>query len=458
MLGNLFENRALSFQSVFASGDSFELQTKAGTVVNQNTAFQVSAIFSAVSLISSTVSTLPLDVYIRQGGDRRPFRPRPEWVLQPDVDTTRSAFYGAVIVSMLLEGNAFIRIYNNDQGLPVSFSVLNPNTVTIKRNGIGQVMFEVEGEERAFTSDEMIFIPDVVRPGQMRGVSRIEALKEDFSLAQALTNYSAKFFGSGTHTSGVIEVDGNLSAEQAKNLSDSFDARHRGWGKAHKTAVLSGGAKYTPTTTDPQQSQMIEAKDQSVATIARAFNIPPHLLGLDKGMSYASVEQNNLAWITHCLRPLATKIENGFSKLMSRYQGGERAFLKFNMDGLLRAQVTDRTQAYSRGLQAGYLTINDVRRLEDLPSVEDPSADTVRVPLANVNVENATVKSQSEKVKMARDLVMVGYDPEQVLEAFGLPAVDHTGLPSVQLQGVQNIDPENPESVYPDDEETDANS
>lgn len=453
MLGNLFENRALSFQSVFASGDSFELGTKAGTVVNQNTAFQVSAIFSAVSLISSTVSTLPLDVYIRQDGDRRPFRPRPEWVLQPDVDTTRSAFYGAVIVSMLLEGNAFIRIYNNDQGLPVSFSVLNPNTVTIKRNGIGQVLFEVENEERAFTQDEMIFIPDVVRPGQMRGVSRIEALKEDFSLAQALTNYSAKFFGSGTHTSGYIEVPNNITADQAKNLSEAFDSRHRGWNKAHKTAVLSGGAKYTPTTTDPQQSQMIEAKDQSVATIARAFNIPPHLLGLDTGMSYASVEQNNLAWITHCLRPLATKIENGFSKLMSRYRGGERAFLKFNMDGLLRAQITDRTQAYSRGLQAGYLTINDVRRLEDLPSVNDPSADTVRVPLANVNVENATVSSQTEKVKMARDLVMVGYDPEQVLEAFGLPSIDHTGLPSVQLQGVQNIDPENPGSVYPDDEE-----
>jgi len=143
--------------------------------------------------------------------------------------------------------------------------------------------------------------------------------------------------------------------------------------------------------------------------------------------------------------------------LMSRYQGGERAFLKFNMDGLLRAQITDRTQAYSRGLQAGYLTINDVRRLEDLPAVDDPSADTVRVPLANVNVENATVKSETEKVKMARDLVMVGYDPEQVLEAFGLPSIDHTGLPSVQLQGVQNIDPEDPGSVYPE-EDADADS
>ena len=309
MLNNLFENRALSFQSVFASGDTFELATNAGTVVNADTVFKVNAIFSAVSLVSSTLSTLPLDVFIRTDGDRKPFRPRPEWVLQPDVDTTRSAFYGAVIVSMLLEGNAFIRVYNNNEGLPVSMSVLNPQTVKIKRNGVGQIMFQVEEEKKLLSKDEMIFIPDVVKPGSMRGVSRVEALKEDFSLAQALTNYSAKFFGQGTHTSGVIEVPNhNLTADQAKNLQEAFDSRHRGWQKAHKTAVLSGGAKYTPTTTDPQQSQMIESKNQAIASIARAFNIPPHLLGLDQGMSYASVEQNNLAWITHMLRPLASKI------------------------------------------------------------------------------------------------------------------------------------------------------
>ncbi len=38
---------------------------------------------------------------------------------------------------------------------------------------------------------------------------------------------------------------------------------------------------------------------------------------------------------------------------------------------------------------AGFLTINDVRRLEDLTPIMDPSADTVRVPLANVNIDAA---------------------------------------------------------------------
>jgi hypothetical protein len=86
--------------------------------------------------------------------------------------------------------------------------------------------------------------------------------------------------------------------------------------------------------------------------------------------------------------------------------------------------------------------------LEDLPAIENPSANTVRVPLANVNVEDATVSSEEKKVKMAQALVMVGFNPAEALAAMGLPAIAHTGLATVQLQGVAQVNPEDPESVY----------
>lgn len=450
MLSNLFEKRAVSFQSVWGSGSDLDLGSQSGTIVNSDTAFQVNAIYSAISLISQTVSSLPVAAYTRSSdnGSRTPFLPEPAWVQKPDVDTTKEAFYGSVIVSLLLDGNAFVRVFSNDRGEIVNMNVLNPTQVKIKRNGIGRMMFEVKGEERLLSTEEVVFIPDVVKPGSMRGISRVDALKENFGLAIALQNYSARFFGTGTHTSGILEVPGSLTADQAKNLQEAFDSRHRGWSRAHRTAVLSGGATYKPTTVDPQESQLLEARDHAVADVARAFNLPPHLLGLDKGMSYASTEENNLAWVTHSLRPIVTKLESGFSPLLARYPGGERAFLKWNLDGLLRADIETRTKSYSTGLQSGYYTINDVRRYEDLAPIEDASANTVRVPLANVNVEDATVSSEVQKVKMARDLVMVGYDPAQVLAALELPSIEHTGLPSVQLQGVAQIDPEDPESVY----------
>ena len=439
MLGNLFEQRTVSYQTIWGSGGDIELSNLSGTVIDGNTALQINAVFSAVSLISDTIATLPVDVYIRRDGARYPFRPRPTWVTQPDVDTTKEAFYGSVIVSLLLDGNAFIRIYSNAQGEIVNLSVLNPLDVEIKRTGLGRTGFIVRGEKKMLTSDEVIFIPDLVRPGHIRGVSRTEALKENLGLAKALENYAARFFGNGTQTSGVIEVPAGvpITAEQAKGLQEAFDSRHKGWSKAHKTAVLSGGAVYKPTNVPNDQAQFLDSRRMAVEDVARAFNVPPHLLGLPGTTSYASVEQNNLAWVTHCLRPIVQKIEGALSPLMARYQGGESAFIRFNLDGLLRADINSRMSAFSVGLQSGFLTINDVRRLEDLPPINDPSADTVRVPLANVNIGAADLSAETERVAMAQRLIQVGFDPASVLSQLGLPAITHTGDKSVQLQPEQ---------------------
>lgn len=439
MLGNLFEQRTVSYQTIWGSGGDIELSNLSGTVIDGNTALQINAVFSAVSLISDTIATLPVDVYIRRDGARYPFRPRPTWVTQPDVDTTKEAFYGSVIVSLLLDGNAFIRIYSNAQGEIVNLSVLNPLDVEIKRTGLGRTGFIVRGEKKMLTSDEVIFIPDLVRPGHIRGVSRTEALKENLGLAKALENYAARFFGNGTQTSGVIEVPAGvpITAEQAKGLQEAFDSRHKGWSKAHKTAVLSGGAVYKPTNVPNDQAQFLDSRRMAVEDVARAFNVPPHLLGLPGTTSYASVEQNNLAWVTHCLRPIVQKIEGALSPLMARYQGGESAFIRFNLDGLLRADINSRMSAFSVGLQSGFLTINDVRRLEDLPPINDPSADTVRVPLANVNIGAADLSAETERVAMAQRLIQVGFDPADVLAKLGLPTIAHTGDKSVQLQPEQ---------------------
>ena len=434
MLNNLFEKRAISFQTVWGSGDFVDIQSLSGTIVNADTAMQLNAVFSAVSLISDTVATLPVDAYVRSQGTRRALRPRPAWVTKPDIDTTKEAFYGSAIVSLLLEGNVFIRVFRNRRGEIVNMNVLNPLDVTIKRNGVGRILFNVKGEEKGLTSEDIIFIPDVVKPGQLRGISRVDALKENFGLAQALENYASKFFGSGTHTSGVLEVPGNLTAEQAKTMQEAFDSRHKGWGRAHKTAIITGGAAYKPTNVPNDQAQFLDSRRMAVEDVARAFNIPPHLLGLPGTNTYASVEQNNIAFVTHTLRPIAQKLEGALTALLSQETGLEAAFVKFSLDGLLRADINSRTESYARGLQSGYYKINDVRRFEDLEPIDDPSADTVRVPLANVNVDASDLSAMTQKVEMAQRLIQVGFDPADVMAKLELPAIGHTGAQTVQLQ------------------------
>jgi len=446
MLNNLFESRAISFQTIWGTGGDIEILNQAGTVVNPETVFKVNAIFSAVSLISDTISTLPVDSYIRRDGARFAFRPRPAWVQQPDIDTTKEAFYGSLIVSMLLDGNGFVRVFRDGSGRVINMTVLNPSKVEIRKNKVGEVVYVYEGEGKPLNKNEMIHIPDVVRPGEIRGISRVTALKDNFGLALALESYAARFFGQGATTQGLIEFPGNLTPEQAKQLVDGFDARHRGFRKAHKTGVLSGGAKYVNTSVENDKAQFIDSRRMAVEDVARAFNIPPHLLGLPGTNTYSSVEQNNIGWVTHTLRPIVQKLESAFTPLMANEPGGSTAFIKFTLDGLLRGDAATRFSAYSTGLQAGYLTINDIRRLEDLPPVE--GGEIIRVPLANVNIDAAELVATDKRVNMAQKLVNSGYDPADVLSVMGLPPILHTGLPTVQLQPISQIDPEEPAAAY----------
>jgi hypothetical protein len=231
-------------------------------------------------------------------------------------------------------------------------------------------------------------------------------------------------------------------------LRNGFDSKHKGWRRGHKTGILSGGATFKPTQVDPESSQSIEARRLAVEDVARAFNIPGHLLQIPGTTTYGSVEASGLQFITHCLRPIVQKLEDGFSPLMARYPGGQTAFIKWNLDGLARADLASRMSAYSIGIQAGFMSINDVRRLEDMSDIDDPAANNVRVPLANMNIDAADLIADEKRVRMAQVLVLSGYDPADALTAVGLDPIAHTGLASTQLQPVAQVDPENPGAVY----------
>lgn len=436
VFNRFFEERAITFQTVFESGDEIAFGSLSDTNVTPDTVWQISAVTSAVNLIAGTISTLPVDCFVRDGeGARRPFRPKPEWVTQPDVAISRSAFYTQAIVSLLLDGNAFIRVFSSGPRV-VNLVVLNPLTVTPKRNGAGRMTFKVDGESKTLGDDEMIHITDILRPGEIRGISRVKMMKNAFGLSQALEAYAAKFFGAGTNMNGIIEFPGNLTAEQANELARNFDNRHRGWRFGQKTGVLSGGATFKPTQIDPENAQAVESRRFAVEEVARIFSIPSHLLNVPGTTSYASLEESNRSWWVTGLRPLIARLEDSLSPLLARQAGGDQAFLKWNIDAIVRSDLATRSQAYSTGLQAGYLSVNDVRRFEDLRPMDEESANAVRVPLANVNIADSDVRAQRERVQMARDLVFAGYDPASVLEMLGLPPMDHTGLPSVQLQSV----------------------
>lgn len=435
MLRNLGENRAISFQSLWGAGDLTSYETQSSAFVDYNTAFTVNAVWACVSLISDTVSALPVDTYVRRDGIAYPYRPKPSWVSKPDVSIPSVSFWQQTMISLLIDGNAFVRMFRDTRGEIVNMVVLNPLSVQVSRNALGQKFYTstVEGN-KILTNDDVLHIAgSILFPGELRGKSPIDTMRENVGLAISLESFAARFFGQGTLTQGVIEYPGALTAEQAENLAKSFDRQHKGFRKAHKTGILSGGAVFKPTTIANDQAQMLDSRRLAVEDVARAYRVPTDMIGLNNGgQSYNSVEAKNTAFLIHTLRPWLAKLEDAFSQLLP-----DNAYLAFSTDDLLRGDYATRIEGYSKLLQNGVLSTNEVRRKENMRPIE--GGDVVRVPLTNVNISAASLTEDETKVDMAQKLIALGFVPEDVLTVLGLPKIGHTGLPTVQLQNPTTV-------------------
>ncbi len=449
MLGNLLrgrEERAVSFQTIYASGGNVAQQTYAGTVITQDTSLKIGAVYACVRLLADTISTLPVDTFYREGGARKPFRPKPLWVENPDIGTAREDFLQQAMVSLLLDGNVFIRIFRSRTGEIISLVVLDPTRVEVRRNpATREIEYVIDaGTGKTLRADEVLHITELRKPGALRGISRIEEVKQSLGLASALEEFSARFFGQGSVTQGIIEWPGNLTREQAKDLASGFEEGHKGLKRSHRPGVLFGGAKFVKTGVDPNEAQMLESRQFAVEEIARIFRCPLHLLQVSTpgAMSYASVEQNAIQFAQYTLRPIISKFETALSSLLTG-----PAFVKFNLDAILRGDIQTRFAAYSTGQLAGFLSVKDIHRLEDMPPAD--GGDEYRVPLANVNLAAANIVETDRKTQMLTRLIMAGFDPAESLKALDMPAIMHTGIPPTSVQSIAAINPLDPGSVYP---------
>ena len=427
----------------------------AGVVVDAESAIRMSTVYSCVRLLADTVSSLPVGAYVRRGRNRLSFAAvfgaQPAWVSKPNPESTRLEFYEQIVSSLKLEGNAFVLTVRDDMGDVQELYALNPRNVRIERKSPGAPLTYVIKSnsnggvyEQTLNSSQILHIPDFRMPGEHYGLSPIAACRTTIGAALAADTYAASYFGNAANPGGVIEVPGELTQEQASDIGRDWNITHTGPYRAGKIGILSGGAAFRPLSINAQDAQLLDTRRFSVEEIARIFRVPLSLLGhpVAGAMSFASVEAQNLSFVQHSLRPILERIEQALSTLLPESD----AFIRFNLDALLRGTTLERYDSYTKGLREGFLSVNDVHAYEDMSPVS--GGDSYRVPLQNIDVTDAKDVGLKLRTEIAANLIQVGFDPAAVASAVGLPAMKHTGVPSGQLQPVSAINPDAPESVY----------
>lgn len=392
--------------------------------VDEKSTLGLTSAWACVRILADLISTMPLDAYRRDNGERRPYRPggaKPTWLLTPlpsEPGVGIQSVISEVIVSLYLNGNAFVYAPRDPETLePLEVRVLDPRSVTINRIG-REVSYTVRNSEHTngvvFGTETILHIPLIRLPGQDRGVNPIESLRNTLALGMTLEDSASNFFATGSTPSGILETSDSLTADQIKAIKEGWLRHHTGPNQ-YTPGVLTGGLTFKPLAFKPEDAQLLASREFTVNEVARIFRVPPALLAVTTAgaMSYASVEQLSEDFVRFTLRPLAEIIERPLSTLIPLPE----AFVKFSMDALLRGSTEARFNAYRTGLAAGFLTVSEIRRREDLPPVPDESGNLFRQPL---NEGDAALVTTKQKTDIYSALIGSGMDEATARKISGL--------------------------------------
>lgn len=352
-----------------------------GKSVTVDKALQLSAVWACVRLLSETVSTLPLRLYERHSdGGRGPATNHPLYEIltkRPNAEMTPGRFMLMIVASICLRGNAFVEKRRIGSRI-VALDPLLPQLMTVKRleNGRLEYKYTVKGKPRVIAEDDMMHIRGFGLDG-VCGMLPVSTGKEIFGAAMSAEEAAAKVFAQGMQASGILSSDQILKPDQREHLRKSLEG-FMGSKNAGKIMVAEAGLKYQGITMNPEAAQMLESRSYGIEEVCRWFRVPPFMVGhMDKQSSWASsVEGQNLQFLTNCLRPLLENIEQEiFRCLLDR---DDRYFAEYAVEGLLRADSQGRASYYNICLQNGWMSRNEVRRLENLPPIPGGDVYTVQ--------------------------------------------------------------------------------
>ncbi|AFM76221.1 TPA: phage portal protein [Escherichia coli] len=373
--------------------------SSSGKVVTADKAIQLSAVWACVRLLSESISTLPLKIYVRQpDGSRKAATDHPAYSIlcrRPNSEMTPSRFMLMVVASICLRGNAFVEKLFIGNKL-VSLVPLMPQNMVVKRLDTGRLEYTYteDGKKRVIPEKNLMHIRGFGLDG-VCGMMPMMTGRDVIGAAMAVEESAAKIFENGLQSSGFLSADVALDKDQRERLRGYMQA-FTGSKNAGKIMVLEGGLKYQNVTMNPEAAQMLESRSFSIEEICRWFRVPPFMVGhTSKQSSWASsLEGMNLQFLTHTLRPLLVNIEQEIGRCL--LDSDDEVFAEFSVEGLLRADSAGRAAYYTSALQNGWMSRNDVRRLENMPPIEGGDIYTVQLNLTQLkNLESSNPAVQA---------------------------------------------------------------
>lgn len=386
----------------------------AGINVTPDLALNLTAVYACTNIISRTLGLLPFNLMEKNesGGSSIVRGDRIHFLInrRPNGMIKSYTWRETIIAQALLKGNGYSVINRDQNGYPVSFTLIQyPSNTSIK---------EVQGElfyKFPELNSNWIHSYDVIHikaftAGKNKGIigrSPISTLNESVSGALVAQRYSNQVFSKGASKKLGIKIPAGkkLDDETEKKMREDWEEKHAGINNLSSVAFLRGGVETTEIGISPEDAQLLGSRRFSIQEIARIYNMPLHKLQELERATNNNIEQMAMEFIDTTLMPWAVELETEINDKVIPFAKWDKQFSRLNLNALLRADSAARAQFYRTLYYLNSLNSNEIRDKEDMSPIEGGERYFVQrnlVPLDKIDdVINNEIKKKDEKQKTA---------------------------------------------------------
>ncbi len=377
----LFERRALSGDPVFLKWLGGGSESYSGKTVNETTALEFLPVYAANLILSESVGQLPFGLFrIGDDGGSEPARNHPlNGVLHDSANEDMTAIEFRTVMQGHLGtwGNAYAVIGVNGQQRVNALEPLDPSQMDVRRVGKSQVIYRHLGDGREWAKHQIFHLRGFGFDG-LKGYSPVTMARHAIGRGMAIDQFGSNFFRNDGIPAGVLMHPGDVGKQARENIKESWKdllANRRG------TPLLEGGLKYQQIGIPPEDGQFLETAKLSVTDIARLYRIPPHMLGDLERATFSNIEQQGLEFVSHTLMPWLVRWEQAVKMRLLRFDERPLYRVKFNVTAFLRGDAAARAKFYDSGRMGGWLSPDDIRRLEDQNPLPKGAGEDYSMPL-----------------------------------------------------------------------------
>jgi len=380
-------------------------ETSAGVSVSISSAIRMATVWACVRLLAESIAQLPCHVYVknRDGSKSRVTDTALAELLSfsPNGWMTPFEYTEFMITALAMRGNHYAFKSRTGKGEVVELIPFQTGSVRAERRKLTDIRYHVtiDGAPETFSKEEITHVRGLTFDGFM-GISPITHHRETLGLAMAAGTYGGRLFKNGARPSGILAMPGVMKKESREQFKEDWQEAYGGE-NIGKVAILEGGADYKTVSMSNEDAQYLEVRQFQRTEICSIYRIPPHMIGDLTKSSFSNITQQSLEFVKYTILPWCRRVEMAMHRdLMTPAERKRGMFVEYVVDGLERADIRTRYEAYKTGVNGGWLSPNEVRKKENMNP--RPGGDIYLAPLNMVDSSQGMPKPEKRLIKFVQ--------------------------------------------------------